>query len=135
MKQEQIIQIQLTEQEANQLNEQLKLIELNIQEMNELNASLNEIGDLDNKSDKEILTNLGRNIYLPVFIKDNKLIVEVGNGNFVKKDIQQTKNIIEDQIGKLSDTKYHIIERLNELQNLMDNLINEIESEQNQTRK
>lgn len=130
MKQEQIIQIQLIDQEVNQLNEQLKLIELNVHEMNELNLSLNEIDSLDNKKDKEILANLGRKIYLPVIIKDNKLIVEVGKNNFVKKSIPETKKIVDDQIERLNDAKYQIIERLNELQIGMDNLIGEIEREQ-----
>ena len=134
MKQEHIIQIQLIEQEANQLSEQLKLIELNVQEMNELNLSLDEIDNLNDK-DKNILTNLGRKIYLPVTINDNKLIVEVGKNNFVKKSIPETKEIINDQTEKLNDAKSQIIEMLNNLQTKMDNLINEIEREQNKSNK
>ena len=134
MKQEHIIQIQLIEQEANQLSEQLKLIELNVQEMNELKLSLDEIDNLNDK-DKKILTNLGRKIYLPVTINDNKLIVEVGKNNFVKKSIPETKEIINDQTERLNDTKYQIIGMLNNLQTEMDNLIREIEGEQNQVNK
>ena len=134
MKQEHIIQIQLIEQEANQLSEQLKLIELNVQEMNELKLSLDEIDNLDDNN-KKILTNLGRKIYLPVTINDNKLIVEVGKNNFVKKSIPETKEIINDQTEKLNDAKSQIIEMLNNLQTKMDNLINEIEREQNKSNK
>ena len=134
MKQEHIIQIQLIDQEANQLSEQLKLIELNVQEMNELKLSLDEIDNL-NDNDKKILTNLGRKIYLPVTINDNKLIVEVGKDNFVKKSIPETKKIINDQIERLNDAKYQIIEMLNNLQTKMDNLISEIEGEQNKSNK
>lgn len=134
MKQEHIIQIQLIEQEANQLSEQLKLIELNVQEMNELKLSLDEIDNLDDNN-KKILTNLGRKIYLPVTINDNNLIVEVGKDNFVKKSIPETKKIINDQIERLNDAKYQIIGMLNDLQTKMDSLISEIEEEQNQSNK
>ena len=134
MKQEHIIQIQLIDQEANQLSEQLKLIELNVQEMDELKLSLDEIDNLDDNN-KKILTNLGRKIYLPVTINDNNLIVEVGKDNFVKKSISETKKIINDQIERLNDAKYQIIGMLNNLQTKMDNLISEIEGEQNQSNK
>ena len=43
MDQQLIIQIQLIEQEANQLNEQLQLIEQNIRELDDLKESLEEI--------------------------------------------------------------------------------------------
>ena len=65
----------------NQLNQQLQLIEENIREFGELISSLNEI---ENNKNKDILTNLGKRVYLPVEIKDNKLIVDVGKRNFVK---------------------------------------------------
>jgi len=125
MDQEQIIKIQMMEQEVNQLNEQLKLIEQNVGEMNELKASLDEI---DNK--KEILANLGKRVYVPVEIKDTKLIVEVGKGNFVKKSVPDTKIILDDQIGKLEEGKGQIRGRLGDLQAEMTVLFNELQSAQ-----
>ena len=127
MKQEQIIRIQMMEQEVNQLNQQLELIEQNVKEMNELIGSLNEIGKKDNN---EILANLGKRIFIPVIIKDKNLIVEVGKGNFVKKSVSETKDIIEKETEKLMEGKNQIIERLNSLQIEMNSLVNDIQNEQ-----
>jgi len=125
MKQEQIIQIQMMEQEVNQLNEQLQLIDQNISEMTELIASLDEI-----KKNKKILANLGKKVYVPVEIKDDKLIIEVGKGNFVKKSVPDTKKAIERETNKLMEGKGQIMERLNDLQLEMQNIIMEIQREQ-----
>ncbi len=127
MNQEQLIKIQLMEQEVNQLNQQLQLIEENIREFGELISSLNEI---ENNKNKDILANLGKRVYLPVEIKDNNLIVDVGKGNFVKKTISETKEIANNQTEKLTETKQEIMERLEVLQEEINNLIVEIEREQ-----
>jgi len=132
MKQEQIMQIQIMEQEANQLNEQLQLIEQNVSEMQELKASLDEIENSEGKT--EILANLGKRIYIPVEIKekgkDLKLVVEVGKGNFVKKNISETKEVVDEQVNKLMQGKNQIMARLEELQAMMMKLMGEIEKEQ-----
>ena len=115
----------MMEQEVNQLNQQLQLIEQNIAEMSELKASLDEIG-----VKKEIMANLGKRIYIPVEIKEDKLIVDVGKENFVKKSVNETKEIVERESGKLNDGKNEIMERLESLQSEMNRMIMEIQKEQ-----
>ena len=129
---QQIIQIQMMEQEVQQLNKQLQLIEQNISEMQDLKISFNEI---ENKENKKILTNLGKGIYLPVEIKEKKLIVEVGNKNFVKKTIPQTKEIIEDQLKKLISAKDQILEKLEALQTEITRLMEKLEKTQENVKK
>ena len=120
MDQEAIMKIQMMEQESNQLNEQLQMIEQSVNEMLELKASLDEIGKNENK---EILANIGKRIYIPVEIKDKKLIVEVGKKNFVKKTIPQAKEIITDQLKKLITAKAQTMERLEALQTEINGLM------------
>ena len=43
MDQEQIFKLQMFEQEANQINQQLEIVEQNINEMNDLKMSLDEL--------------------------------------------------------------------------------------------
>ena len=126
MEQQQIMQMQMFEQEAQQLNQQLQLIEQNISEMQDLELSLDEI---DKKENNEILANLGKGIYIPVEIKDKKLIVEVGNKNFVKKTISETKDIIKEQLIKLVGAKSQISERLESLQSEIETLMKNFEKE------
>ena len=132
MEQQQIMQIQMMEQEAQQLNQQLQLIEQNVSEMQELGLSLDEV----NKGEsKEILASLGKGIYIPVEIKDKKLIVEVGKKNFVKKTIPETKNIISEQLAKLIGAKTQTLERLETLQKEISGLMHNIEKERSKDNK
>ncbi|MFA7707802.1 MAG: prefoldin subunit alpha [Candidatus Pacearchaeota archaeon] len=120
MEQQQIIQMQALEQEADALNQQLQMIEQNLSEIQELKVGLEEI---EKKENKEILTNLGKRIYLPVEIKDKNLFVEVGKGNFVKKTIPETKELIEEQIKKLIIGKEDVVRNLDDLQEQANNLM------------
>jgi len=119
MNQEQLIQLQIIEQEAQQLEQQLQLVEQQISELQNLNDGLDE---LQETKEKEILAELGRGIYIPAEIKSKKLIVEVGRKNFVKKSIPDTKKIIDEQIGKLNQVKIQINNRVEELRKGMNTL-------------
>jgi len=127
MNPESIMQIQMMEQEANQLNEQLQLVEQNVNEMLELKASLDEIGKKENM---EILANLGKRIYIPVEIKDKNLIVEVGRGHYIKKTPEETVKVVEVQLDRLMKGKGQIMGRLEELQTEMMKMIEDIQKEQ-----
>jgi prefoldin alpha subunit len=131
MNHEQIIQMQVLEQEAEALNQQLQLIEQNLSEIKDLGSSLEEIEKKDNK---EILVNIGKKIYLPVEIKDNNLLVEIGKGNFVKKTSSETKKIIDEQIEKLIIGREEITARLDELQQKANDIM-QIFIEENQKKK
>ena len=126
MNQEQIAQMQIIEQESNNLNHHLELIEQNIKEIEELKESLIEI---ENSNEKEILANLGKRIYIPVEIKEKELIVEVGNKTFVKKSIKDTLILIDEQIEKLNLAKDKINMDLESLQERINKLMENIESE------
>ena len=123
MKEEYIMQMSMIENEANQLNSQLQLIEQNKSELEELKLSLEE---LENGS-RNILVNLGKKIYLPVEAEDDKLIVYIGNNNFIKKSIPETKKIIEEQIRKLNLAVEEINKRLHMLQTEIEKLMEEVE--------
>ncbi len=117
------MQLQMIEQEANQLNQQTELIEQNLKEIEELKTGL---GEIEKKETKEILVNIGKRIFLPVEIKDKNLIVEVGNKNFVKKSIEEAKELIDEQICKLNSAREQITERLHELEMNMNEMISEM---------
>lgn len=132
MNQEQIIKMQMIEQEAGQLNQQMQMIEQNISEMQNIELSLEEI---DKKETKEILANLGKNIYLPVEIKDRNLIVEIGNKKFVKKSIEDTKDLIQRQMVKLVTAKGEISQRLESLQKEVETLMEVAQKEEKVKKK
>ena len=122
-----MIQMQMLQQEAEDLNQQLKLIEQNLSEIEELKLSLNEINKNENK---EILANIGKKIYLPVEIKDKNLFVEIGKGNYVKKTVSETIQVVEEQTKKLIAGKQDVVERLEGLQKEVENLMQTFIKEQ-----
>ncbi|MBR9706705.1 prefoldin subunit alpha [Candidatus Pacearchaeota archaeon] len=132
MDQQKIMQIQMIEQENQHLNQQLQLIEQNIVELQELNESMQEIESGDKQ---ELLVNIGKRIYLPVKITEKKLLVEVGNKNFVKKSIPETTEVITEQIKRLLEGKEQVTERLNILQKEVEMLIRNVEAEQKKEQK
>jgi len=136
MEHEQLIQMQVLEQEAEALNQQLQLIEQNLSEIKDLGLGIEEIGKKENK---DILVNIGKKIYLPVEISDSNLLVEVGEGNFVRKTIPETREIIEEQTERLILGKEDVEKRLEELQEqaneLMQIFIKESEKEEKEKKK
>ncbi|MBT4135744.1 prefoldin subunit alpha [archaeon] len=130
--QEQIMQIQMMEQEGNQLNQQLELIEQNVSEMNALRESLKEI---ESSESDEILANIGKKIFIPVKIREKKLIVDIGQGNLVKKTIPDAISLIEGQIGKLNQANEQVRERLGVIQQESENLMKVFEKAQGEKEK
>ena len=127
MNQGQIMQFQMLEQEANKLSQQLQMIDNNLNEIVEIKNGLDEI---EKKDTKDMLANIGKKIYIPVEIKEKKLIIEVGNKKFIKKSIAETKDLIGEQIEKLNSAKQEITGRLDELQEEAGKLMMEIENSQ-----
>lgn len=131
MNQEQIQLVQMLEQEVNHLNEQLRLIDQNVFELKGLLESLDA---LEEKQSEEILVNIGKKIFLPVAVKQKELIVDIGKNNLVKKSIPDTKKLIEEQLGKLSEGKGQVLDRLEELHKEMEKIISEIENQSKQNK-
>jgi prefoldin alpha subunit len=123
VEQEQFFKLQMIEQEAGQINQQMEIVDQNISEMNDLKSSLEE---LEKSENKEILANLGKKIFIPVEIKKKELIVEVGNKNFVKKSIPETMKIVDGQIEKLNMLKMQLGERIEALNSEMNRMIMEL---------
>lgn len=90
------------EKQIRQIQEQLQVIEQAILDMNQINIGLDEI---KGKKDLEILSPLGRGIFVKAKILSDELTVDVGEGNFVKKSIPETKEIIVEQVKKLEEMK------------------------------
>ncbi len=118
--QEHLIQLQMMEQEARQLEQQLQLITQHLEDMEQLKSGLDE---LEKSENKEILANIGKGIYIPAEIKNKELLVEIGNKNLVKKTIPEAKEIIDEQVKKLIVAKQEILGRVEILQTEMSNVL------------
>ncbi len=59
-----------------------------------------------------------------------ELNVDVGNGNFVKKSIPETKELIEEQIKKLGQIKEELEQNLKQLGEELTKMMDDIQSRQ-----
>jgi prefoldin alpha subunit len=100
--QEMIYKFQMFEQQIRALQQQLQAVEEAILDISKLNL---EMEDLIGKKDSEIFAPIGRGIYAKAKLLSEELIVDIGNKNFVKKTIPETKEIISNQIKKLEKLK------------------------------
>ena len=71
--------------------------------------------ELKESTGKEIYAPVGKGIFVKAKIFSEDLNVDVGNGNFVKKSIPETKELIEEQIKKLEQVKTEMENNLEEL--------------------
>ena len=125
--QELLYRLSVFEQHIKQLHQQLQLIEKNILDLNSLDFGIDEI---KGSVGKEILGQLGRGIFVKANIISEDLIVDVGNKNFVKKSISDTKKIIKEQIKKLHQIEKELKDKLEEINEEMTELV--LEAQKNQ---
>lgn len=123
-KEDYLLKLVALEQEINRLEQQMQLIEQQTLEVQTLHIGLQ---DLDKSKEKQILANLGKNIFIKTEIQDKNLFVDVGGGTFVRKNIQDTLSTIEDQMNRLGEAKNKVLCRMQEIQQQMELVISEAE--------
>ena len=124
MKEQQIILASQLEKKHQELEQSLQLADTQIQELEQFKDNL---GFLIKSKEKEILSSLGKGVFLKSKIQDKeKLFVEVGSNVIVKKTPEETKKIVENQIRRLNEANLQIVAQLEvchkQLQNLMANI-------------
>lgn len=110
--QELMFKLQMFEQQMQQIQQQIQAVEQGVQEMQMLDKGLT---DLIGKNGEEIFAPIGRGIFARAKLISEDLNVDVGGGNFVKKTIPQTKEIISEQVKKLQEVRgelEHALEKL-----------------------
>jgi len=107
--QELMLKLGMFEQQIQQLQQQLQAVEQGIVELTSLNFGLDELKDGEGK---EVLSPIGRGIFVKTKLVSEELTVDVGGKNFVKKSVPETKMVIEGQIKKLSEIKEDLDENL-----------------------
>ena len=110
--QEILYKFSIFEKQVQELQQQIEAVERGIVDLNSLNSGLDElVGD----TDKEMFAPLGKGIFVKTKLISEELNVDVGGGNFVKKSIPETKELIEEQIKKLGQIKGELEKNLEQL--------------------
>ena len=98
--QELTFKFQMLEQQIMAIQQQLQAVEQTLIDMTSLHIGLDEI-----KTDKEILAPVGAGIFAKAKLISEELVVGVGDKNYIKKSIPETKKLIQEQIKKLEIAK------------------------------
>lgn len=88
------------ENQIMQLQEQLGAVEQGINDLFNIKVGLDE---LKGKIGQEVYAPIGRGIFIKAKLSSENLKVDIGDGTFVEKDIQEIKKMITEQIEKLRD--------------------------------
>lgn len=107
--QELMYKLQMFEQQMQQIQQQIQAVEQGIVDLSQLNLGLDE---LVGKKDQEVMTLVGKGIFVKTKLLSEELIVDVGGKNFITKSIPNTKDMIADQIEKLKEAKEILTENM-----------------------
>jgi len=97
--QQKYIEIQIIEQQMKEYQNDLTSLQMQINEMENLKESLEEIDK--SKKDNEILTTLSPGVFIKTQLKSKDILMNVGSGVVVPKDIKEALEIIKDQTIKM----------------------------------
>ncbi len=128
--QELYLEYQLVEQQIKQLQRQLELI---ANQMIELSVTKNSLDELSKIAiGKEIFVPLSTGVYTKASIKEtNELLVNVGANVLVKKDVESTKMLIQNQIEEVKKVQKQNLKDLEEMANQAGELERQLQELQN----
>jgi prefoldin alpha subunit len=121
--QELIFKFSMYERQIREIQQQLEAIERGIVDLNTLNLGLN---DLIGSKDKEIYAQLGKGIFVNAKLNSEMLNVDIGDGNFVKKSIPDTKELIGEQTKKLEAIKKELEGSLEDIEKELTGMMNKL---------
>jgi prefoldin alpha subunit len=110
-----MMKMQESYQQSREIEEKLQIIDQQIVELQRFEISLN---DMDKNESKEMLASLGKGVFVKSEMKKEKLFVDVGAGVYVRKDVDDAKKVVLEQLKRLGELRIQLIgenERLNEI--------------------
>lgn len=126
--QEKYMEFQHVTQQLESLQEQLGVLNQQLQEMTSLSENLSDVSKV--KESQDMWVTIGGGLFVPAVAKTDysEVLMNVGNGILVKKNIEDSKKIIEEQkVGLQSimdQYQTHFIglhEKMNELRAFFEN--------------
>lgn len=131
MKQQQLqqkyLELQLIENQAKQIQKQLQAIETHVLELEYIRQSLEEVKNTEKEA--ELLVPISAGIFAHAKLKDTKkLVVNVGAGVAVAKDITQTQEMLARQVKELQNAFEELGEQLKKQTATSEKLMQELQT-------
>ena len=121
---------------AQALQKEVEEMQINAQaidrELGELSQFKKDLERIEKATRKEMLSSLGKGVFLKTEMTGSDLLVEVGAGILVKKTPAQTREVIDGQIKKMSEARMHTLSRLELYHQALQQIIFTIQEQQTQ---
>jgi len=106
--QQKYIEFQMIEEQLKQATEQIQELNNKMLELDYLKKALDEYTGL--KKGSEILAPISSGIFIKAKIQDNeKMLVNVGHGTVVEKDIDGTKKLLDEQAHEIEKIRVKLL--------------------------
>ena len=109
--QQKYIAYQVAEQQIKQHQQQMEKFEQQLQEIRTVIEALDEISKA--KKGTEVLVPLSGGIFFRANMDDSqKFLVNVGSGTVIEKSMEDTKELVKQQVNEIEKYKDHVTENL-----------------------
>jgi len=93
------IELQLLNQHLQQLNEQMEVLQSQLNELRRIRGDLDNLKSINNR---KAIVPFGAGVYLESEIKKtDEVLLNIGSNTIIKKDLESTKKILDNQIQDL----------------------------------
>ncbi|MEK6855148.1 MAG: prefoldin subunit alpha [Nanoarchaeota archaeon] len=114
----------MLQQQSEEIESRLQFVNEQIQELEQFSGDLRV---LDKNDNKEILASLGKGVYAKSELKDKKLFVQVGAGVVIKKSINETVEVIGEQIKRFEEARVQLKMQLESYAQELKRMVAEVE--------
>lgn len=124
MDQETMLKASFLERQTNELEQYLEFIDSQI---NELELFKENLAVLSTSEEKEILSSLGKGVFLKGNMTEKKLFVEVGSGVVLRKTPEEAGETISFQVKRLKELRIQGLSQLDSTRTQLSDIMEEME--------
>ncbi len=127
-----LLKLNFLEQQADERKHQIEELERQAADLTDLKDSLKA---LEEKKSGEILSNLGRGIFLKTGVEDEKVFVNIGSKTLVRKTFQETREILDKQIMEIEKLRQELFKGIEEINLSLYRLLEEAQKTEKEAEK
>jgi len=132
MDQNTIMQATQIQQQHEQLTQHLTIVN---QQIDELGTFSKQLTSLKDSKDKELLSTVGKGIYMKTKVLEEKFFVEVGANTIVRKTPEQTQETIKGQLRRLLEIKLQVSAQIEQHQAQLQHIIEQLQDQDQEEKK
>ncbi len=124
MEQALLERVQVLHQESEALEERMTFVDKQVQELTDF---LGHLHVLQASSDPSFFSSVGKGVFVETRLANKRLLIDVGAGVLVKKEIREVQEIIQGQLEGLRTMRHETQTSLEELHAEFERLISQVE--------